>query len=453
MRFKLSVLYFLLRLKWQKWWFRNRFPELRHRHWNAMHPNLLRSPYYTPYADQGKSIEEYPIIDKSIFMANFTAINTVGIEQEAAYSEAELAERNRSFTPTINGVTVGLSSGTSGNRGIFLATETERARWVAAILDRVIGFSFRKRSVAFFLRANSNLYSSVKSNLLHFEYFDLLIPVEEQLNYLQELNPTILVAQPSLLLELAKAIKGNQLQISPEKVISVAEVLTPEDRKVLEGVFGDPIHQVYQCTEGFLAASCAYGVLHFNEDFLHIERKYLDPEQRRFHPVITDLMRTSQPVIRYELNDIIHVKTEPCPCGSSWLAIEQIEGRSDDVLEFIVQSDNQSIDQLKKAKPECATTSIAQQRNTVRIYPDFIRRSIIMADPKISVYEVVQITPQEISLYIEGSEESFHLAEEALKALLSNYGLCYIEVSEKHHPSRIPGAKLRRIRNDTRQAR
>ena len=37
--------------------------------------------------------------------------------------------------------------------------------------------------------------------------------------------------------------------------------------------------------------------------------------------------------IRYELKDIIHEKKN-CACGQSTLAIEQIEGRSDDVLFF-----------------------------------------------------------------------------------------------------------------------
>ena len=35
------------------------------------------------------------------------------------------SEENRDFSPTIKGITVGLSSGTSGNRGVFLASEKE----------------------------------------------------------------------------------------------------------------------------------------------------------------------------------------------------------------------------------------------------------------------------------------------------------------------------------------
>ena len=42
--------------------------------------------------------------------------------------------------------------------------------------------------------------------------------------------------------------------------------------------------------------------LHLNEDIIFVEKQYLDG--RRFYPVITDFKRTSQPVYRYQLNDI-----------------------------------------------------------------------------------------------------------------------------------------------------
>ena len=82
---------------------------------------------------------------------------------------------------------------------MFLASSSERAIWVAAVLQRILGWSFKKRKIAFFLRANSNLYSSVQSNFLAFEYFDLLKPLQEHLERLQQVQPDIVVGQPSLL--------------------------------------------------------------------------------------------------------------------------------------------------------------------------------------------------------------------------------------------------------------
>ena len=45
-------------------------------------------------------------------------------------------------------------------------------------------------------------------------------------------------------------------------------------------IFCKKIHQVYQCNEGFLAHTCEKGNLHFNEDFLIIEKEYLDTEKK-----------------------------------------------------------------------------------------------------------------------------------------------------------------------------
>ena len=143
--------------------------------------------------------------------------------------------------------------------------------------------------IAFFLRANSNLYESVQRGKLQFQYFDLLERVENLVKRLETYQPTVWVAPPSMLRLLADAYVVGYLTAVPDKIISVAEVLDPLDRKVLERVFGQTVHQVYQCTEGFLGATCRYGTLHLNEDIVHIEKEYIDPPPDGSCP----LLRTS----------------------------------------------------------------------------------------------------------------------------------------------------------------
>ena len=397
---------------------------VREKRWNKLNSTLRKSPFYQKLAEENAEISKFPIINKSIFMEEFNAINTRGIDKQKAFEVAVKAETSRDFAPTLDDVTIGLSSGTSGNRGLFLATEHERAQWVGCVLDRVIGFSLKKRSVAFFLRANSNLYDSVKSKVLQFEFFDLLEPLNDQIERLNSIKPNILVAQPSLLLELAERKVKGELKFFPTKIISVAEVLYPEDRTLLEQVFKQVIHQVYQCTEGLLATSCEYGTLHFNEDFLHIEKKYLDEKKKRFHPVITDLIRTSQPVIRYELNDIIHEENN-CPCGSNMTGIKQIEGRSDDVLSFPSKTGEE-----------------------VRLYPDFFRRAIVMSSEKITDYTLVQTNRKEIQLYINQGEVVFQNAKKWIMKLLSDNNIEDVIVLKAEQRNFEKGNKLRRIRND-----
>lgn len=424
MFFKLQIIWNLCILKLLKRWYSKDFTHLQQKRWLQFQGVLHKSPFYAELSKNKKSIDDYPVINKASFMANFNTINTQHIDLNEAFHIAHESEKSRNFAPMIGNVTVGLSSGTSGNRGVFLATEKERAQWVACVLDRVIGFSLKQRTVAFFLRANSNLYDSVKSSVLSFHFFDLLTEIEHNVFKLNKLNPTILVAQPSMLIELAKNIEKGKLSIQTKKIISVAEVLYPEDKIYLEKVFNQIIHQVYQCTEGLLASSCSKGTLHFHEDYLIIEKKYIDKEKTRFHPIITDLMRSSQPIVRYELNDIIQEK-EYCSCGQKTIAIKQIEGRSDDILTFI--------DKNKKE---------------VKIFPDFFRRAIIFSDSNIIDYALIKTNECALELYIDGSEITYSNAVTGIEDFLESLNICKFEIKRIPSNKTEQGDKLRRIRNE-----
>ena len=89
------------------------------------------------------------------------------------------AERERDFQPTLGRLTIGLSSGTSGHRGLFVAAPHEQAAWAGTILARTIHTLRRRLRVAFFLRSNSNLYERVGGRLVQFRYFDLMLPLAD----------------------------------------------------------------------------------------------------------------------------------------------------------------------------------------------------------------------------------------------------------------------------------
>ncbi len=428
--FKLRIIYYLFGFKKRKKRLNNlaNLKEHQKKMFAGLSEVLKASSYYADLANKGADLSQYPIIDKSVFMAEFDRINTCGLKKDHAMKVAVEAEQSRDFSPVINGVTVGLSSGTSGNKGIFLASEKERARWVGAVLDRVIGFELRKRKVAFFLRANSNLYESVNSSILDFNFFDLMTPMPENVARLNQLKPHILVGQPSVLLHLAKAIENGELTLNAEKIISVAEVLEPQDKEYLEKVMGQTIHQVYQCTEGFLAFTCEHGTLHFNEDFLIIEKQYIDENKERFHPIITDTVRETQPVVRYLLNDIIH-EEKNCPCGSPFTGIKQIEGRSDDVFHFKTG-----------------------EGTDVSVFPDFIRRAVITASDQIQFYTVVQKSPNLLECYLEVEQDLTAVrkaVEASLTGMLAKQAIDQVNIEFIDYMNLEKGSKLRRVRNES----
>ena len=230
------------------------------------------------------------------------------------------------------------------------------------------------------MRADNNLYESINSKVIQFQYFDTYDDIEENLKKLEQYNPTILVAPSSFLVIIAKNVEKCNIKINPLKIIAVAEVLEDRDREYLKKVFQkEIIHQIYQCTEGFLGYVCEYGSFHLNEDMVYFEKEYLD--EKRFIPIITDFERTSEPIIRYRLNDILIEKKGKCKCGSTLCMIEKIEGRDDDTFIF------NSTDGGK-----------------VVIFSDFIRR-IVLFTPDILDYRIIQKDYENVVIKISNLSE------------------------------------------------
>jgi len=336
------------------------------------------SPYFKGISVHSfEDFRKLPLMNKAFMMEHFNALNCVGIDRDEALSLAIDGEKQREFSEKLGGISVGLSSGTSGARGLFLVSDRERALWAGTVLAKFLpkGKIFGHR-IAFFLRADNNLYETIDSKLIRFRYFDLLRDMGENLSELADYRPTLLVAPPSALLCIARAMERGELRIKPEKVISVAEVLRAEDAAYLKAQFGlSVIHQAYQCTEGFLGYVCECGNFHLNEELVLIEREYLD--ETRFVPIVTDFTRQSQPIVRYRLNDILVEKRGHCPCGNPATMIRYIEGREDDVFYF---------------------AGIRQKE--VAVFPDFISRCVIYAEG-VKNYKVVQDGSAHVTVYLE----------------------------------------------------
>ncbi|ADO44117.1 F390 synthetase-related protein [Ketogulonicigenium vulgare] len=292
---------------------------------------MPRAPFYAPFAD--RPMDEWPLMSKPALMADFCTINTRGISLDQALETARRAEESRDFSPLIGDVAVGLSTGTSGQRGLFLTSPYERRLWAAVMCGRFWPRPLLARQrIAFFLRANNALYESLNNPLVRFAFFDLLAGVTDHLPRLAQTHPTVLIAPAQVLRHLALAQIRGDLNIAPQRIISVAEVLSPEDAALITTAFRRAPDQVYQCTEGVLAYTCPHGSLHLNERFVHFDRKVLDAATGAFSPIITDFTRESLPILRYALDDVLVPDPAPCACGCATTRIARIEGRCDDML-------------------------------------------------------------------------------------------------------------------------
>ena len=392
MKFKLKIIFYWLKIIMLPR-FDSRLAIERHQAKKLKHfaRNVLStSKYYNRFVQNGKfDLSIVPLISKTAFMASFNEINTQGILLDEALHIAIESERSRDFKSEINGITIGLSTGTSGKRGVFLVSENERAMWVALVMSRVIKPQiFKRQKIAFFLRANSNLYNAVESSLFEFKYFDIFKPMQELLQELNAYQPDIIGSQPSVLMDIAEAQKKQAIFIQPIQIISFAEVLHESDKIELKHVFHSKLTEVYQCTEGFLGVTCAHGTMHLNEDFIHFDKEWID--DALFYPIITDFSRHSQPVVKYRLNDILKIKKEVCICGSKLLALEKIMGREDDVLIF----------------------------SGIKIYPDLIARRIALKTDAFTKYTITQTGKMMLTIGISCDQTVFNALTNDFKTVL-----------------------------------
>lgn len=330
-----------------------------------------RSPYYRDLFE-GRDFSDwqtFPISDKTAMMADFDRFNTLGIGREEALTVARQAEQTRDFRPCLRGATVGLSSGTSGNYSLFLSSSDENCAFIGTALARLLrGSLLTQHRVAFFHRAHSNLYRNLNSGRIQYDFFDLSEDLDRQFGRLENLAPTLVIGPPFVLTCLAEARRSGKLKIAPTGLLSVAEVLDDADRARIEGDFGVSVDEAYIATEGFIAATCANGSLHVNEDLLVMQREWLDRAAGRFTPIITDFRRRAQPVIRYRLDDVLVDSGSTCDCGSPFAVLDRVEGRCDDVLIFRTRG----------------------QQKTARVFPDFVRRAMYLASPSIRDYQISQ---------------------------------------------------------------
>lgn len=334
-----------------------------------------KSKYFSYYQQFEPSLKSFPVVNKTIINENFVQFNRYKITREVALDIAIQAEKDRNFIPTIEGITVGLSSGTSGKRGLFLVSPKERFVWAGSILAKVLSTKSlckvlnlfgKPLRIAFFLRANSNLYNTIQSKRVLFRYFDLQINMDTHIQELDKYKPDILIAPASILVEMASLYSKKLSQLNLLQVISVAEVLDKKQKEKIESLLNISVQEIYQCTEGFLGTSCKEGNIHLNEEFVHFEMDRID--ECRFYPILTDFTRETQAFIRYRLNDILKVHPNECPCGQKTMCIDSIEGREDEVLWFRDQSKNQM-------RP---------------IFPDRIRQLMYLISDELLDYRIVQ---------------------------------------------------------------
>ena len=242
------------------------------------------------------------------------------------------------------------SSGSTGTRGVFVYS---RRDWLvnmanfARLNEQFVGIHPRlpRRLRAAAVSATSPLHISARTSLTidvgvyRMLRLDARRPLAEVVAALQAFRPEVIGGYPSALALLAGEQRAGRLDVRPEKVMTVSEVRTPEMTDAIRDAWGVQPFDWYGITEGgVLGGDCEHHRgMHLFEDLFLVENVDENggavPDGEVGHKLLlTNLFNRTQPLIRYELSDMVVLDSTPCPCGRGLRRVVALEGRSDDIL-------------------------------------------------------------------------------------------------------------------------
>lgn len=170
---------------------------------------------------------------------------------------------------------------------------------------------------------------------------------QKQIMYMQDFGATLLVATPSYALHIAEV--AADMGIDPSKDLNVkiglfgGEGMSEPMRDEMHRLWGSDMKatQNYGMSElvgpGVSGECLELCGMHINED--HFIPEIINPDTgellspgEKGELVISCITKEALPLIRYRTGDITRLFYEPCKCGRTTVRMENLSGRSDDML-------------------------------------------------------------------------------------------------------------------------
>ena len=171
---------------------------------------------------------------------------------------------------------------------------------------------------------------------------------EKQIMYMRDFGTSLLVSTPSYALRLAEV--ASSMGVNPKDIgIKIAllgsEMLTDAMREEIHKLWGEDmlVTSNYGMSELMgpgVSGECEFmDGLHINEDMfipeiINSETGEVLPEGEKGELVITCIKKEGIPLIRYRTKDITRLNYAPCKCGRTFCRMENLSGRSDDMLKI-----------------------------------------------------------------------------------------------------------------------
>jgi len=168
---------------------------------------------------------------------------------------------------------------------------------------------------------------------------------QRQLMLMRDFGATILCATPSFALHLAEVARREGPEFRKDYKLRAgffgAEPTSKGLKEEVAKVWDIEYYEVYGLSEIIgpgVSCSCNKGEgLHIFED--HFYPEIIDPKTGEILPygeegelVLTTLTKQALPIIRYRTGDITRLHIETCECGRTFVRMDSVRGRADDML-------------------------------------------------------------------------------------------------------------------------
>lgn len=221
-----------------------------------------------------------------------------------------------------------------------------------ALLYRGWGYAGYSLSDKVSIIAGSSLVSKEKPlkaklydfilNMRHYSSYGM---ASDDLNYyvhhLQTWRPYYLRGYASALYLLAKYIdeSGSNFNHALRGIFSTSEVLTVNQRQMIEKVFKVKVFDQYGLNDGGISAfECAeHNGMHIDMERSVLEvvdDKNISNINKVGKIIATNLYNYAMPLIRYDTGDLGCVDTSPCACGNKRYLLKNVSGRITDYLKL-----------------------------------------------------------------------------------------------------------------------
>jgi phenylacetate-coenzyme A ligase PaaK-like adenylate-forming protein len=339
----------------QEYWPRERMQELQQNRLTRLVRHAAgASPFYKQHLadiDLSRPIElkALPTVDKRTIMASFDEVVTDRRVQLADIEREMSVHRGGYYLKRYR---IHASSGSSGQKGVWLWDHSERAAAMAATmrLRVMLGFPWGpwNRHRVTEITYPRGLDRTVRWGLtldLRLKRRQILDPLDRLSSLVGCLNnfaPDHLIGLGSQLGLLAAEQLDGRLRIRPRSVTSWQDLCTAEIKQRIKSAWGITPFEIYGMSEsgGLLAVDCEHHAgLHLLESLNIVE--VVDGENQAVANgvtgskiLLTNLSSYAQPRIRYEIPDMVRLAPNgaECPCGRTTPLIEVVEGRSDDAI-------------------------------------------------------------------------------------------------------------------------